>query len=560
MFAWGVRRFDVVGSVVGVAFVVLSLTPSLLPRPAWGQGLVSGLAFAVGYGLGVLAWRVLRLVSAGRIRWDASAPGWIVAGSTALAFVAVLPLGVRWQNDVREAVGLPDSDGLHWLSLILGAFLGVWLGFAIGRGIRRLHNWLRPMVVRVAAKVSRRDGGPRGSLVSLAAGGTTTLGVIVIVAVATSVLSLLLTGLYGQRNNQYDPAYSQPSSALRSGSPESLVAWEDLGQAGVKIVASGPTAEEISSITDVEAIEPIRVYVGINAADTPEARADLAVQELERTGAADRDQLLVAATTGSGWLDPAAIDGFEYLHAGDTALVTVQYGATPSPVSALLTPDLAPTGTRAAFDAIYAWWSALPEDHRPQLTVYGLSLGSYGLNNAFDSVDDLLARTEGAVLAGTPSFSNVWKQATFGRDAGSPMYKPVVDDGISVRFAEQRGDFDSPAGEWAEPRIGYLQHGNDPIVWIGPSVIWSKPDWLTDGERSPMLSDDMVWIPGVTAFQGVIDLILSQGVPEGAGHKYGNIALYGFEEVTGDAGLTDDARDRIAQVIATYDPYWILTR
>nr|WP_284329443.1 alpha/beta-hydrolase family protein [Demequina litorisediminis] len=114
-----------------------------------------------------------------------------------------------------------------------------------------------------------------------------------------------------------------------------------------------------------------------------------------------------------------------------------------------------------------------------------------------------------------PAFSNVWKQATFGRDAGSPMYKPVVDDGISVRFAEQRGDFDSPAGEWAEPRIGYLQHGNDPIVWIGPSVIWSKPDWLTDGERSPMLSDDMVWIPGVTAFQGVIDLILSQGVPEG---------------------------------------------
>ncbi|WP_431308440.1 hypothetical protein [Demequina litorisediminis] len=45
-----------------------------------------------------------------------------------------------------------------------------------------------------------------------------------------------------------------------------------------------------------------------------------------------------------------------------------------------------------------------------------MSLGSYGLNNAFDSVDDLLARTEGAVLAGTPSLlerleaSDVWSR------------------------------------------------------------------------------------------------------------------------------------------------------
>ncbi|WP_084078331.1 alpha/beta-hydrolase family protein [Demequina sp. NBRC 110057] len=560
MLKWSVKRLDVVGSVLGVLFVVLSLTPSLLPRPAWGQGLVSGLAFAVGYGLGVLAWRLVRLASVGRIRWDASAPGWIVAAANVLAFVAVLPLGVRWQNDVREAVGLADADGLHWLNIVIGALLGVWLGFAIGRGIRRLHNWLRPLVVRLTAKVSRREEGPRGPLVSLGAGAATTVGVLVIVAVGTSLLSLLLTGLYGQRNHTYDPAYAQPTSELRSGSPDSLVAWEDLGQAGVKIVASGPSAAQIESITDVEAQEPIRVYVGIDAADTPEERAQLAVQELERTGAADRDQLLLAATTGSGWLDPAAIDGFEYLHAGDTAIVTVQYGATPSPVSALLTPDLAPTGTRAAFDAVYEWWSALPEDDRPQLTVYGLSLGSYGLNNAFESVDDLRTRTDGAVLAGTPSFSTVWKEATFGRDEGSPMYLPTYQDGESVRFAEQRGDLAEPEGEWAEPRVAYLQHGDDPIVWIGPSVIWSKPDWLDADQRSPMLSDDMVWIPGVTAFQGVIDLILSQGVPEDAGHKYGNIALYGFEEVTGDAGLTDEARERIAQVIATYDPYWILTR
>ncbi|WP_234986632.1 alpha/beta-hydrolase family protein [Demequina sp. NBRC 110055] len=559
MLSWGIRRLDVVGSAFGVFFVVLSLTPSLLPRPSWGQGLVTGLSFAVGYGFGVLTWRVLRLVTGGRVRWDASAPGWIVAVATLLAFLAVLPLGVRWQNDVREAVGLPDADGIQWLAGLIAALLGVWLGMGIGRGIRRLHNRLRPWAARAVSAVSRRDAGARPAAVSLSAGLATTLGVIVIVAVGTTVLSLLLTGLYNQRNNNYDPAFAQPTSALRSGSPDSLVKWEDVGQAGVKIVGDGPTVEEIAAVTDLEATEPIRIYVGINSPGTVEERAQLAVAELERTGAAERSQLLVAGTTGTGWLDPAAIDGFEYLHAGDTALVTMQYGSTPSPVSALLTPELAPEGTSALFDAVYAWWSELPEDSRPELTVYGLSLGSYGMNAAFDTEEDLLTQTDGAVLAGTPSFTALWKDLNARRDAGSPIFRPVLDEGENIRWAEQRGDLEALDGQWNEPHIAYLQHGDDPIVWIGPSVIWSHPEWLRDRQRSPMVSDDMFWIPGVTAFQGVIDLILSQGVPEDAGHKYGNIAVYAFESVTGDAGLSDEARTRIEEIIATYDPYYILT-
>lgn len=259
MLSWSHRHFDVVGAAVGVLFVMVSLTPSLLPRPAWGQGVVTGLAFAVGYGLGVLAWRLLRLATGRRLTWDASAPGWMVAAATVIAFIAVLPLGVRWQNDVREAVGLADTDGLHWLSTIVGATLGVWLGMAIGRGVRRLHNRLRPLVVRASGAASRREQGPRPALVSLGAGVATTLGVIVIVAVGTTVLSLLLTGMYHQRNANYDPAYAQPTSPLRSGSPDSLVDWDDVGQAGVKIVADGPTRAQIAAVTDLEATEPIRV-------------------------------------------------------------------------------------------------------------------------------------------------------------------------------------------------------------------------------------------------------------------------------------------------------------
>jgi Alpha/beta-hydrolase family len=43
-----------------------------------------------------------------------------------------------------------------------------------------------------------------------------------------------------------------------------------------------------------------------------EERAELAVADLERAGGFDRAYLLVATTTGSGWLDPGAVDSFEY--------------------------------------------------------------------------------------------------------------------------------------------------------------------------------------------------------------------------------------------------------
>ena len=39
-------------------------------------------------------------------------------------------------------------------------------------------------------------------------------------------------------------------------------------------------------------MEPIRVYVGLDSADSVAARTDLAMRELERTGAWDRDVLV----------------------------------------------------------------------------------------------------------------------------------------------------------------------------------------------------------------------------------------------------------------------------
>ena len=129
---------------------------------------------------------------------------------------------------------------------------------------------------------------------------------------------------------------------------------------------AGPTA-------DVK--EPIRVYTGLRSAPTPDARAALAVQELERTGAFDREVLAVVTVTGTGWVDPDAARSLEYEHAGNTAIVAQQYSYLPSWISFLVDADKAAATGEALNNAVYQRWSQLPADHRPKLIVFGLSLG-----------------------------------------------------------------------------------------------------------------------------------------------------------------------------------------
>src|SRR5438093_13734368 len=88
--------------------------------------------------------------------------------------------------------------------------------------------------------------------------------------------------------------------------------------------------KEIAAFTGSPAKEPIRAYAGTTSAGEVEARAELAVADLERAGGFTRANLLVATTTGSGWLDSGATDSFEYLTGGDSAIVAMQYSYLPS--------------------------------------------------------------------------------------------------------------------------------------------------------------------------------------------------------------------------------------
>src|SRR5690606_11960843 len=119
----------------------------------------------------------------------------------------------------------------------------------------------------------------------------------------------------------------------------SLIDWKSIGRAGREFIASGPSAETIRAFTGKPALEPIRVYVGVQDQRPAIERARLALQELRRVGAFDRSVLVVAVPTGTGWLDPAAMDSLEYLHRGDVATVAIQYSYLNSPLSLIVEPD-----------------------------------------------------------------------------------------------------------------------------------------------------------------------------------------------------------------------------
>ena len=152
---------------------------------------------------------------------------------------------------------------------------------------------------------------------------------------------------------------------------------------------AGPTVDQLQEFagagTPVK--EPIRVYAGLKSADGQEAQAQLAVDELERTGAFDRSVLAVVTVTGTGWVDPVAAASLEYMHHGDTAIVGTQYSYLPSWISFLVDLDKAEENGRVLVDAVTERWSELPEATRPELLIYGISLGSYGSEHAYNASD-----------------------------------------------------------------------------------------------------------------------------------------------------------------------------
>jgi uncharacterized membrane protein len=506
------RRPHHIGVILALVAFLCSLTPSLLPRSWEVQGIISGIEGAAAHATGVaISWLACR---AGIRPLSPQTQRRLWYGIGVLAAVAVptaLWLSARWQADIRHAVNMPAEGHYSYL----GMFAIAVAVAAVLVGLTRLFHDLYLVVMRRLLRFV-----PLLAAKFVASVLVTALVVGLFTGVVYRGLIQLADDTFSTVDHGDDDGVVRPTSSLRSGGPASWAPWTSLGRQGRAFVSAGPTVTDIQRLTGRPAIESIRVYAGLSSAPSPQGQADLVVAELKRSGAFDRPLLAVATTTGTGWVDATLADPIEYLYGGNTAIAAMQYSYLPSWISFLVDKDRARQAGRTLFTTVYDYWSTLPPTHRPRLVVFGESLGAFGGSAAFSSLADLTARTDGALFAGPPNSTPLWRTLTNERVTGSPERLPTSGDGQTVRFAASAADLRTTDGSLRHPRVVFLQHPSDPIVWWSPQLIWREPDWLHE-PRGPDMVPQVRWFPFLTFWQVTCDMIVGVKPPPGHGHHYG---------------------------------------
>ncbi|WP_338480734.1 alpha/beta-hydrolase family protein [Rhodococcus sp. DN22] len=430
-------------SVAVAAMSAISLAPGLLPRSAVLQGVFSGLLVAVGL-LAMWAFSaVARRLAPDRVKarfderhWRITAFGLSTAGTAVAMFAAA-----GWQNSLRAAMGVPPAGLIHWVEAGCIASLTALALWGLGVGLSKALRWMG-----FARSV--------GALV---------MGVLGVQLVVGPAVWNGLADSFDKSNAYIDTALTQPLSASATGSSESLISWTSMGAEGRKFIAAGE--------------DSVRVYAGVDSAPDTASRAALAVSELDRVGGFARNSVVVAVPTGSGWIDTHAVDGIEQRFGGDVAIVGQQYSDAPSWATFLFSRDDAEESATALFTAVGSHIAAMPAEERPDLFLYGQSLGAVGGSAALTE-----ALTESSA---TVPCDVLW--------AGPPAGATRT-DGATV-----------------------LANTSDPVVWWSPALATQKPDLSRAVQDGPIPQ----WIPGVTFLQTTVDMLGSLGVPAGHGHRYG---------------------------------------
>ena len=517
--------------LIALLFVWFSLTPSLLPRPALFQGVITALAALLGYALGaLLTWVFAGITFSTRFKR-------ILLGICAAVSLVMIVLSYLWQQDQRDLIGIGRTNIGFIPIWILVAALLFGLVLILSRAVKRLmlsfgHFLNRYLPKRASALI--------GAFLSvwLVVGFTNGFIVDNVARYTNQMFSTLNEETYLDKE--------APTLPELSGNPDSHSSWESLGEFGRKFVLNAPSEGEIADFTGQESVQPIRAYVGLGDL-SPEEQAQLAVDELDNMGGFDRSVLNVAMSTGRGWLNENQVQALEYMWAGDTATVTIQYSYLPSWVSYLAAGHQAPEAATALFEAVYAHWNTLPEDERPRLVVSGESLGSFGSESVFNSAQDLANRTDGGLYVGPAGMNPNWQTFVENRDEDSPAFLPTYNQGSDIRFSADGSAW--PGNKtWQPPRIGYLQHDNDPVTWFDASLTLSKPDWLRASQRGPHIPDQMIWIPGVTMIQVGIDQLYALDTP-GQGHNFAQEPAVAWASILPPYGWTAEDTERLTTLL-----------
>ncbi|MDO5630834.1 MAG: alpha/beta-hydrolase family protein [Paracoccus sp. (in: a-proteobacteria)] len=504
-------RLAVLPLLAGLSLAALSLTPSLVPRDWLTQGVLAGLSMGLGYLVMQALLTMWRSLGIAVLTGRAADAGHLMAALPVMALVvACLARAGAWQDDIRSRVGLPPADefSIVWMSVLALAVFAVL--FVIGWLVQGLFDILRR---RLARYIPVRMANVIGLLLAAQ---------LVVIVTRDGVVNRLLAvadASFAAAQQLTDPDTPAPAESWRAGGPGSLIDWAMMGKPGRDFVLSGADAATITAVTGRPARDPLRIYVGLAQDPDPQRRAAIALAEMDRLGAFRRKVLVVASPTGTGWLDPAGHDPLDYMHDGDIATVAVQYSYLQSPLALIFETDSGLEQASALMRLIHDRWRAMDPDTRPRLYMAGISLGAWSSMNAFNVFQMMNDPVDGALWAGPPFPSQLWRQAVAARNPGSRYVLPEVGAGDLVRFASQYAAPDRSGRPWGRTRILFLQYASDPIVFFDATSAWRAPRWMRE-PPAPDVSPLLDFVPIVTQLQLGLDMMLSKVPPPGFGHDY----------------------------------------
>lgn len=503
-------------SIVGVALAALgyvaSMTPSLLPRPTATQVMASTLVAMTMYTIGAIiqgtigAIRRSRRSGAGEPDEPRTQARWIATVIILVVAAGFTPLCVSWQSEQFAKTGVPG--GPPNLFLVIIATLAACLGLLyLARGLRAIGR-------SIATKIGRRTSWPF-TVRTLLGGISVFVGVLVVVAAG-----LALSMVFFNKMNNSTAGQTPPSSTLRSGGPGSVVPWQSLGNEGRDFVSGGPSPSQIQTVTQRPALEPIRIYTGLESANSLQDQANLALEDLKRAGGLKRKAIIVYTPSTNGLVDPTASEAAEYVMGGDVTSVSMQYTVLPSFLSIMLSQSTSLDSGTILFQTVRNAIDELPVSARPKLYVYGESLGAFGSQAPFTNlgIEGLTNQADGALWAGPPANSAYWQQISAMSTSG-PTWAPIVEDGSVIRFAANEAGLAQPPSVWGPKRGVFLQNATDAVVWWSPNLIASRPGWL-NSPRGPDVPTAMQWFPLLTFELVLVDMPAAGAMPPGIGHDY----------------------------------------
>jgi len=510
-------------SAIGLSVAAIgyagALTPSLLPHSLVFLLLLTALGTVTGYAVGTTAaWALHKVPPVGRWR----APRWLVVAAP-LAFwlpaLAFTPVAVTWQAEQQSALDMPEALPSTVTVIAMTAVISTVL-LMLGRLLRAGTNRLAALLIR-RGPLARWISGHQPSRVHRSIEAVRVGVALVIVLLGFLVLRTGLTWLVSSYDSVNADTSGQSPANLgeNSGSPQSLAPWDTLGREGRFYVSNTMTPASIEQITGEPARTPVRVYVGMQQGGTAQARTDLAIEELDRVDAWSRRYLVIFGVTGTGWVDPNAINSLEAVTGGDVTTVAVQYSAVPSWIGFVIDPETTVTQNKDTIEGVLAAWRSQPDDRRPELILFGQSLGAMGTQGAWtpaSTPEDVTADIPHVAWMGPPAASVLWRQWQADR-TGGPAWDPVIGDGTITRVLVSPTDVSHGATK-PPPTIVFAAHANDPVVYWSPDLLLRKPDWL-DAPLGPGVMPQMRWIPIITFLQVGMDLI-SGGEPPEVGHNY----------------------------------------